>query len=95
MGKVQSNSLIHCSEIQSTDSDEEVQEEQCNNTMVIVEPKRAPVSYRAMSAKLSSMTRFDNADLKKAAHKMTGDCDVDYPDHELLHCLWVVMKPFG
>jgi hypothetical protein len=37
------------------ESDEEEQEEQCNNVMVIVETKRAPVNYRTMTAKFKAM----------------------------------------
>ncbi len=40
---------------------------QSNNVMVVVEPKRALVNYRKMSAKLSSMTQFNHADIKEAA----------------------------
>ncbi len=57
-------------EISMTGSDKEEQEEQCNNVMVFVETKRAPVNYRTMSAKLSSMTQFDHADVTETAYKM-------------------------
>ena len=79
MGKAQSKSLVPDREISITDSDEEV-EEQCYNVMAVVdEPKRASINYRAMSAKLSSMTRFDHADLKEAAYKMNEELD----DHDI------------
>ena len=71
MGNVHSKSLVPDREISITDSDQEV-EEQCYNVMAVIdEPKRAPINYRAMTAKFASMTRFDHADLKEAAYKMT------------------------
>jgi hypothetical protein len=65
---LQAKSLVPNCEISMTDSDEEEQEEQCNNVMVI-EPKCALVNYRTTSAKLSSMTRLNHADVKEAAYK--------------------------
>jgi hypothetical protein len=65
---LQSKSLVPNREISMTDSDEEEQEEQCNNVMVI-EPKCALVNYMTTSAKLSSMTRLNHADVKEAAYK--------------------------
>jgi hypothetical protein len=47
MGKARADSLIQGGEVSTTDSYEEV-EEQCHNVMVMVEePKRAPINYRA------------------------------------------------
>jgi hypothetical protein len=60
---LQARSLVPNHEISMTDSVEEEQEEQCNNVMVVVEPKRAQVNNRTISAKLSSMMRFDHAEL--------------------------------
>ncbi len=57
----------------------------CQNhscVMVIVEPKRALVNYRIMSAKLSFMTRINHADIKEAAYKMTKARDIDDQDNE-------------
>jgi hypothetical protein len=82
LGNLQAKSLVQHREISMTDSDEEEQEEQCNNVMVFVEPKRAPVNYLTMSAKLSSMTRFDHADVKEAAYKMTEVRGIDDQDNE-------------
>ncbi len=70
LGNLQARSLVLNREISMTDSVEEEKEEQCNNVMVFVEPKSAPVNYRTMSAKLSFMTRFNHADVKEAAYKM-------------------------
>ncbi len=51
LGNLLSKSLVPNREISITGSDEEEQGEQCNNVMVLVEPKRAPDKYRTMSAK--------------------------------------------
>jgi hypothetical protein len=74
--------LVQNREISITDSDEEEQEEQCNNVMVIVEPKHAQVNYRTMRAKLSAMTRFNHADIKEAAYKMTEARGINNQDTE-------------
>jgi hypothetical protein len=49
--------------------------------MAIVKPKRAPFNYRTMSAKLSSMARFDHADIKDA-YNMTEARGIDNQDTE-------------
>jgi hypothetical protein len=50
--------------------------------MVIVDPKRALVNYRTMSAKFFSTTQFDHADVKEAAYKMTEARGIDDQDSQ-------------
>ncbi len=51
-------------------------------SMVIVEPKRAPVNYRTIGAKLSCMTLLNHADIKDAAYKMAEACCINDQDNE-------------